>query len=174
MHTLRSLIHQNFPPSCISAADVHNVTSVLSDTDFLFPNFATPSPVQERLASYYTVAGVLLGLPSPVAKRKDHTIRFAEDIRLPTKIRESRELFERCVATTGVSIRKREDLLLDVFPYWRVIDGNLSSKIKAALHELCDYPVRGRLKSKRKVVLEPEQGEEMYTGGWLPEDDIED
>jgi hypothetical protein len=68
---------------------------------------------------------------------------------------------------------KREDLLLDVLPLWRVIDKRLNSKTKRDLHQLCAFPLRGRVH-----VEEPESDVEIqvqvHTNGWLEDDDIED
>jgi hypothetical protein len=177
MSTLRSLIHENFPQSCFSADDLDEVYSVLSDTDFLFPTISTTSPIQDRLASYYTIGGVLLTLPSPVAKRTDHTMRWAESIRLPKRTRETRERFNELFDICEVTSSKREDLLLDVLPFWRKIDRNLSLKVRRNIQLLCDFPLRGKM-----IIDEPElpEGEEekevvkSHTGGWLIEDDIED
>jgi hypothetical protein len=175
MSTLRSLIHQNFPKSCFSADDLDEVYSVLSDTDFLFPTVSTQSSVQERLAAYYTIGGVLLALPSPVAKRSDYTMRWAESIRLPKRIRESKEglgqLSDACKTITS----KREDLLLDVLPLWRIIDRTLNSRTRKNLQKLCDFPLRGRM-----IIDEMDSDEQSkvpqksHTGGWLIDDDIED
>lgn len=171
--TLRSLIHHNFPLSCFDADDLDNVFSLLSDTDFLFPALSGTSPTQERLAAYYTVGGVLLNLPSPVAKRTDHSMRWPESMRIPRRMREKTEKFERlCEIAEG---GKREDLLLDVFPLWRRIDGRLGMKTKWLLQGLVDFPLRGK-----KFVEDVEMDDDdvavvtTHVGGWLLNDDIED
>jgi hypothetical protein len=174
MSTLRSLIHQNFPPSCFSADDLDDVYSVLSDTDFLFPTISASSPVQERLASYYTVGGVLAALPSPVAKRTEHAMRWSESTRLPQKTREARDKFDQLIDLCQLTSSTKEELLLDILPLWRMIDKNLSSKVRRNLQQLCDFPLRGKM-----IIDEPESDVEQVplqtqTGGWLIEDDIED
>src|SRR5271170_5660201 len=101
--TLRALIHHNFPPSCISVDELDDVYTTLSDSDFLFPTLSTASPVQERLAAYYTVGKVLLCLPSPVAKRSDFTMRWPESSRLPKKIRDARDKLSGMLPALDVS-----------------------------------------------------------------------
>jgi hypothetical protein len=103
-----------------------------------------------------------------VAKRSDYTIRWADDIRLPRKIRNSYELFDLCLASLNVPVSKREDWLLDILPYWKSIDRNLSSKVKSAMRQLCDYPIRGRLKVREEVVEEEVISEETHTEDGYP------
>ena len=174
MSTLRSLIHQNFPQSCFSADDLDEVYSVLSDTDFLFPTIFNPSSVQERLAAYYTIGGVLLALPSPVAKRSDYTMRWAESIRLPKRTRESRERLDQLIDVCQVTTSKREDLLLDVFPLWRVIDRTMNSRTRRNLRKLCEFPLRGKMIVDDVESEGVEVAGKSHTGGWLIDDDIED
>lgn len=157
------------------------MSSVLSDTDFLFPTLSSISPVQERLASYYTIAGVLSSLPSPVSKRVDHTMKWAESIRLPKKIRDSKEIFNMLIDEYGeeVTTSKREDYLLDVLPFMlKVKDGRDLKKtgMRRNLKLLCGFPLRGRM-----IVDDEEMDEDgdlvtgkTFTGGWLIDDDIED
>jgi|SRR5579862_3000438 len=172
--TLRSLIHENYPPSCSSADDLDAVSSALSDTDFLFPQLYNTSPIQDRLASYYTVGRVLISLPSPVPKRFDRTMRWPESVRLPTKVRASLEILEQCIRECDVRTSKKEDFLLDVLPLWRIIDGNLTLRTKRNLKELCEYPLRGKQVSTKEAQVEEEVIEQGHTGGWLEDDDIED
>src|SRR5204862_6021781 len=139
------------------------------------PTISTPSSVQERLAAYYTIGGVLLALPSPVAKRSDYTMRWAESIRLPKRTREIRERLDRFIDVCQVTTSKREDLLLDVLPFWRTIDKTLNLKTRRNLQYLCGFPLRGKM-----MVDEVESDGDIeipvksHTGGWLIEDDIED
>jgi hypothetical protein len=172
--TLHSLIHQNYPPSCFTPDDIDAISTTLSDSDFLLPTFSNPSSTQEKWATYATISGVLLGLPSPVAKRTEHMMRWAESSRLPRKIRDQRERFERVrigIGDIGMSAGKREDLLLDVFP----LAGRIGHKgRKKDLEILCGFPLRGRTVE----LLEEEDVEvvevKKHTGGWLEDDDIED
>jgi hypothetical protein len=174
MSTLRSLIHHNFPQSCFSADDLDEVYSVLSDTDFLFPTISTPSSVQERLAAYYNIGGVLLALPSPVAKRSDYTMRWAESIRLSKRTRDTRERLDQLISVCQVTTSKREELLLEVLPFWGVIDRTMNSRTKKNLQKLCDFPLRGKM-----IIDEIESDGQVevpgksHTGGWLIDDDIE-
>ena len=152
------------------------MSSLLSDTDFLFPVLPGTSPAQERLAAYCTVAGVLLALPSPVAKRSDHTMRWPEAARIPRRTRALREKFERLCEITGLG-GKREDLLLDVFPFWRRIDRRLGMKEKWLLQGLCEFPLRGRHVAMEDVEMEDGEvplGLAGHSSGWLLDDDIED
>ena len=112
---------------------------------FSSPPYSTQSSVQERLAAYYTIGGVLLALPSPVAKRSDHTMRWAESIRLPKRTRESREGLSQLSDACQITTSKREDLLLDVLPLWRIIDRTLNSRTRRNLQKLCDFPLRGKM-----------------------------
>lgn len=174
MSTLRSLIHENFPRSCASADDLDDVYSVISDTDFLFPKISTSSPVQERLASYYIVGGVLATLPSPVAKGTDYTMRWAESNRLPQKTRDKMDKFNGLIYLCQVTASKKENLLLDVFPLWRIIDKNLNPKVRRNLQQLCEFPPTGKV-----TIDEPESDDRQVpiktqTGGWLIDDEIED
>jgi hypothetical protein len=124
--------------------------------------------------SYYTVGGVLLALPSPVPKRFDRTMRWPENSRLPGKIRATKEIFETCILECEIQTSNREDMLLDVLPLWRIIDGNISHKIRRNLKTLCDYPLRGKQSIVEEAIVEEEVVEQGNKGGWLEDDDIED
>jgi len=100
-------------------------------------------------------------------------MRWAESTRLPRKIRDQKERFERIrrdCGDIGISAGKREDLLLDVFP----LAGRMGHHgRKKDLQILCGFPLRGKVE-----VMEEEDVEivevEQHTGGWLEDDDIED
>ena len=131
--------------------------------------------LQERLAAYYTIGGVLLALPSPVAKRSDYTMRWAESIRLPKRTRETRERLDRLIDVCQVTSSKREDLLLDVLPLWRTIDKTLNSKMRRNLQRVCDFPLRGKMMvDEAESDRDAEGPVKSHTGGWLIDDDIED
>lgn len=148
--------------------------SVLSDTDCLFPRLSGIPPLQERLAAHYSVGGVLLALPSPVAKRTDHKLRWPESSRLPKRVRDAKERFMQCLDDFRATTSNREDLLLDVLPFLHTID-QLSAKVKNNLQILCGFPLRGRVTVEEPMEdLKLEEVVIAHSGGWLIDDDIED
>ena len=108
-----------------------------------------------------------------MAKRIDHSMRWPELMRIPRRRWEKAEKFERLREI--VQGGKREDLLLDVFPLWRRIDGRLEMKTKWLLQGLVDFPLRGK-KSVEDVEMVDDDVAVVTThvGGWLLDDDIED
>jgi len=98
-------------------------------------------------------------------------MKWAESARLPRKIRETKESFEKCIRGCEVTSSKREDLLLDVLPCMSVV-GQTDPKMKKDLHKLCRFPLRGRV-----IEMEDEMQVEIPTKqqtSWLEDDDIED
>jgi hypothetical protein len=172
---LRALVQHNYPPSCFSADELDSVASIVSDSDLLTPKFSSMSSMQEYLAAYCTVSGVLMGLPSPVAKRPHPAIRFPESARLSKKIRDSQTKFSRFMGLAHGS-SSREAMLLDVLPMWRVIGGDLDSNDKRELRELCEFPLRGRrvVEDMDVEITKHDMHSKSHHGGWLEEDDIED
>jgi hypothetical protein len=131
--------------SCSSSDDLDNVYSVLSDTDILSPKLTSISPVQERLSAYYTIGGVLLSLPSPIPKRHNYIMKWPESHRLIKRTRDNNERFNNCIQTREIMASKRDDLLLDLFPYWRTLDRRLKVNVRRNLQMLCDFPLRGKM-----------------------------
>ena len=106
-------------------------------------------------------------------------MKWPESTRIPKKIRERWDRFQTCVeGVNEFKGMKMEDLLLDVLPFWMVIDKGLSLKMKRGLQYICDFPLRGRRITVEMAVEDEEQAkvetEKVHSGGWLIDDDIED
>ena len=109
-----------------------------------------------------------------MAKRADFTMKWPESSRLPTKIRESRERLERCVKRWEGPSGRREDILLDILPYARIIGKAGDAGMKREISLLCGFPLRGRVVMEEVVEEEEVAVGKSGTGGWLEDDDIED
>jgi len=107
-------------------------------------------------------------------------MKWPEAMRIPKRIRERWERFQTCVeGVDDFRGMRREDLLLDVLPFWMVIDKRLNSKMKRGLQYTCRFPLRGRMIPVEMAGEDEEQeknveAEKVHSGGWLIDDDIED
>jgi hypothetical protein len=85
-------------------------------------------------------------------------MKWPESHRLTKKTRENKERFDKCIQSydTAVISSKREDLLLDLFPYLRSLDRRLKINLRRNLQVLCDFPLKSKM-----IIEELNVGEEL-------------
>jgi hypothetical protein len=101
-------------------------------------------------------------------------MKWPETARLPKKIRESRERLDRCVNVWEGRSGRREDMLLDILPYARIIGKVGDTRMKRDLSILCGFTLRGRSIIDEPMEEETGPAKGSNKGGWLEDDDIED